>query len=701
MPFMSVSCEGEALYGPGEFQVLVQGGIERWVSVNAVHILWHEASAVLCFATDITEHRMAEEALKESEERYRNLVELSPGGIFVHLDGEVQFANQAFTRMIGADTPDALRGVQASNFVHADYRRAAKDGTVFIKSEGKQAPLMEQKFLCLDGSVIEVEVTAFPFNYQGQAAVMVVTEDISRRKKAEAQMKESEERYRSIFENALEGIYQLSHDGRLMDANPAFAHMYGYASPLEMLREVDDMGRMYADKEDFSRVRKLLEAHGVVRGVEIEHLRKDEGRFHVSLNARAVKGPNDETLYYEGMAQDITEARKLEDQLRQALKMEAVGQLAGGVAHDFNNILTVITGFGALVRMALDRHQPVNADYVDQILAASDKAANLTRSLLAFSRKQQITLAPHNLNEVVASTGKLLKRLLTEDIECRILPASQELIVMADATQIDQILINLAANARDAMPQGGLLSLETGTTTLDDEFIKAHGYGSQGEYALLSVSDTGVGMQKAIQERIFEPFFTTKEVGKGTGLGLATVYGIVKQHNGFISVYSEPGEGTTFHIYFPLVDRETVTEAYSPDEIKGGVETVLVAEDNPDARLLIVETLKTHGYTTIEAKDGEDAVKVFRKNKNRIELVIMDVVMPKRNGKEAWEAIRRLRRDVAVIFVSGYTRDVVFDKGIEGEAVDFIPKPLSAKSLLHKVREVLDRTRPASVKSGL
>jgi CheY-like chemotaxis protein len=350
--------------------------------------------------------------------------------------------------------------------------------------------------------------------------------------------------------------------------------------------------------------------------------------------------------------------------------------------------------------MAIDRHQPVNADYIDQILAASDKAAKLTRSLLAFSRKQQITLAPQNLNEVVASTGKLLKRLLTEDIECRVSAASEELIVMADTTQIDQILINLAANARDAMPQGGLLSVETGTARLDHEFIRDHGYGSQGEYALLSVSDTGIGMQKAIQERIFEPFFTTKEVGKGTGLGLATVYGIVKQHNGFITVYSEPGEGTTFHIYLPLVDRETVTEAYSPDEIKDGVETVLIAEDDPDARLLMIETLRTHGYTTIEATDGEDAVKAFEKDKNRIALVVMDVVMPKKNGKEAWEAIRKLRPDATAIFVSGYTRDVVFDKGIEGETVDFVPKPLSANSLLQKVREVLDRAKRPSAKKG-
>ena len=386
---------GKAPHSVEEFRMPARGGdAERWMAINAVHILWHEAPAILNFATDITEEKIADEALKESEERYRSLVELSPGGIFVHLDGEVQFANRSFARMIGAETPEALRGVRALEFVHTDYRRMVKERAVSIVANGKPTPVMEEKFRRLDGSVIDVEVTGFPFNYRGQTAVMVVAEDISRRKKAEALLRESEERYRSIFENAVEGIYRLSPDGRLLDANPAFAHMYGYTTASDMLREVDDIGRMYVDRQDFARVRRLLEVHGVTRGVETEHLRKDESRFHVSLNARAVRGSNGEMLYYEGTAQDVTESKKLEDQLRHALKMEAVGQLAGGIAHDFNNILTVVTGFSALVRMAIDKQQPVNADYIDQILAASDKAANLTRSLLAFSRKQQITLAP-------------------------------------------------------------------------------------------------------------------------------------------------------------------------------------------------------------------------------------------------------------------------------------------------------------------
>ena len=250
------------------------------------------------------------------------------------------------------------------------------------------------------------------------------------------------------------------------------------------------------------------------------------------------------------------EKAALESRLLQAQKMEAIGQLAGGVAHDFNNILTVIIGFGTLIKMAADKHEPISGEYIDQILASSQKAANLTQSLLAFGRKQRINLAPHSIDDMIANTGKLLERLLTEDIELQITPAAEELVIMADVTQIDQILINLAANARDAMPHGGLLSIRTEVAELDDDFIKAHGYGEPGRYALLSISDTGMGMDMTTKERIFEPFFTTKEMGKGTGLGLATVYGIVKQHNGYITVYSEPHLGTTFRVYLPLVDRK-------------------------------------------------------------------------------------------------------------------------------------------------
>jgi CheY-like chemotaxis protein len=318
------------------------------------------------------------------------------------------------------------------------------------------------------------------------------------------------------------------------------------------------------------------------------------------------------------------------------------------------------------------------------------KGAGLTKSLLAFSRKQPISLNPVNLNNIIKGTEKLLKRLLTEDIILKTLLTSDNIMIMADPTQIDQILFNMVTNARDAMPKGGSLTIETKAIILDKEFVTTHGFGEPGKYALLSVSDTGAGMDAAVREHIFDPFFTTKEVGKGTGLGLSTIYGIVKQHNGYVTVYSEPDMGTVFRIYFPLTGAAIETNPSAAETIRGGKETILVAEDDKEVRHLIRNILVEFGYTIIEARDGEDAINKFNKHKN-IDLLILDSVMPKKNGKIVYDEISAIIPHIKVIFTSGYTRDVILDKGIEDKQFDFIPKPLSPKDLLEKVREVLDR----------
>jgi CheY-like chemotaxis protein len=319
------------------------------------------------------------------------------------------------------------------------------------------------------------------------------------------------------------------------------------------------------------------------------------------------------------------------------------------------------------------------------------KGASLTRSLLAFSRKQPISLNPINLNNIVRGTEKLLRRLLTEDIILATLLTSDDTMIMADPTQIDQILFNLVTNARDAMSKGGSLTIETKTVTLDNTFIGAHGFGQPGRYAVLSISDTGIGMDETVKEHIFDPFFTTKEVGKGTGLGLSTIYGIVKQHNGYVTVYSEQGMGTIFRIYFPLTGVTIETGPSDSETVRGGKETILVAEDDKDVRHLIKNILVEFGYTLIEARDGEDAILKFNKHEKDIDLLILDSVMPKMNGKAVYDAISAKKPDIKVIFTSGYTRDVILDKGIEDKKFDFIPKPLSPKDLLEKVREVLDK----------
>jgi two-component system cell cycle sensor histidine kinase/response regulator CckA len=379
----------------------------------------------------------------------------------------------------------------------------------------------------------------------------------------------------------------------------------------------------------------------------------------------------------------------LQAQLLQAQKMEAIGTLAGGVAHDFNNILMAVIGYSNLLQMKMDTDDPLKL-YVDQILASSQKATNLTRSLLAFSRKQAIELKPLKMPTILKGIEKLLRRLLPEDIELRIISSAPDTIIMADIGQMDQVLLNLATNARDAMPKGGRLTVETKEVELDNRFKKVHRFGEPGRYALVSVTDTGIGMDERTKAKIFEPFFTTKEVGKGTGLGLAIVYGIIKQHDGYVTVTSEPGQGTTFQIYLRAVKVKVQEATDVPVPIRGGTETILLAEDNKDLRGLMREVLTGEGYAVIEAGDGEDGLYRFMEQKDGISLLILDVVMPKKDGKEVYEEICKVKPDIKTIFVSGHTGDVVIEKGVRDGAFDFISKPVSPSELLQKVRSVLD-----------
>ena len=391
------------------------------------------------------------------------------------------------------------------------------------------------------------------------------------------------------------------------------------------------------------------------------------------------------------MNQDITERKLLEEQLRHSQKMEAIGQLAGGVAHDFNNILTAIYGYCSVLQMKMGKDVPFRAD-IDQIYAAAERAANLTRSLLAFSRKQIMTPKKVNLNEIVMNVGKLLTRILGEDILLKIDCRGKPLRIFADNGQIEQVLMNLAANARDAMPNGGILTIGTGIQEIDQSFIRMYGYGNLGKYVVLSVSDTGKGMDSETSKKIFEPFFTTKDVGKGTGLGLSIVYGVIKQHNGYISVYSEPGKGTIFRIYLPQINMEDVDneeEALTEDP-RMGSETVLVAEDDASIRELAESILKKYGYDVILAHDGEDAVEKFKADRDKIAVVVMDMVMPGKSGKEAYEEIMKVRDDVKILFMSGYSPDLLQARGIFDRSVDVLVKPIHPLDLVRKVRAVLD-----------
>jgi CheY-like chemotaxis protein len=370
--------------------------------------------------------------------------------------------------------------------------------------------------------------------------------------------------------------------------------------------------------------------------------------------------------------------------------MEAIGQLAGGIAHDFNNILTVIIGFSTLIGMEMDKDDPQKTN-LNNVLAAADRAADLTRSLLTFSRKQDINLQSVNLNQIIRKIGKFLKRIIGEDIELKITFRQECVTVNADSGQIEQVLMNLATNARDAMPEGGLLSIETDTVELDDEYIEANGYGQPGRYACIAITDSGDGMDEITCKKVFEPFFTTKEVGRGTGLGLSIVFGIIKQHLGFINVYSEPGEGTTFKILLPITTSAAVEKYISEEKVlEKGVETILVADDDASIRELIEKSLGMFGYTVIMAVDGNDALDKFKENKDRIDLVIMDIIMPKMSSKDAFDKMKKINPAVKAIFISGYTSDIIQKRGLLEQGLEFVPKPLNLKQLLNKVRNVLN-----------
>jgi PAS domain S-box-containing protein len=504
-------------------------------------------------------------------------------------------------------------------------------------------------------------------------------------------LRKSEAKYRSIFENSVEGIFQTTPDGSHMTVNPALARIYGYNSP-EELRSGEENGikRLCADSDRRTGFVRAMEEDGSVIGFETQISRKDGSTTWVSISARAVRS-RDEVSHYEGTVVDISDRKMLEAQLFQAEKMEAVGRLAGGIAHDFNNVLTGIMGYTTLLNMKMDVNDP-SRNYVEQIMKAAKNAANLTKGLLTLGRKQLIEPKSLNLNSIVKSAKQTLTRYVGENVDFSILLSDRDVRIMADSTQIEQVLVNLITNANDAMPAGGKLTMTTGTANLKREYIKTYGYGEPGEYAALSIEDTGAGMDEKTRESIFEPFFTTKATGRSTGLGLSIVYGIVKQHDGYIDCRSEPGKGTVFTIYFPLISGQ-LEDVENPVAVsrRGRAATILLAEDNLEVKKLLKEVLESDGYKVLEASDGEDAVSLYNKNRNKIQLLIFDMMMPRKNGKEAYDEIKKSEPTIEAIMISGYSTDILQKNGVIGEGLTFFPKPILPEQLLHKVREVFAR----------
>ncbi|RLF59742.1 MAG: hypothetical protein DRN37_03560, partial [Thermoplasmata archaeon] len=528
--------------------------------------------------------------------------------------------------------------------------------------------------------------------------LLAISRDNTERHLAQAALKESEERYRALFDRSLDCIYVHDFEGNFIDANEAALTLLGYDR-----EEIPSLAFASLLTDDqlplaFQNLTELKETGWQKELGEFSLKRKDGQIVYVESKSSVIYR-DQKPVAVLGIARDITrrkqaekEKEKLQAQLNQAQKMEAIGVLAGGVAHDFNNLLTTIIGNADLALMDLQEETPVY-HCIEEMRKAGKRAAALTRQLLAFSRKQTIQPEIVNLNEIIMESEKMLRRLIGEDINFVTVYEEEPWHVCMDPGQVDQILMNLAVNARDAMPKGGKLTIETANVDLDERYFREHGVKSEhGQYIMVAVTDTGVGMDRETQARIFEPFFTTKGLGRGTGLGLSTTFGIVKQNNGLIWVYSEEGKGTTFKIYLPRSEKQSETSGQEKRPLPQirGTETILLVEDEEALRDLAKRMLGEYGYTVVFAGDGEEALKRADDHKDAIHLLLTDVVMPAMDGKELAEKLQSKRPEMKVLFMSGYTDNAGAHHGILDTGLSFIQKPFTAASLAQKVREVLD-----------
>jgi PAS domain S-box-containing protein len=624
-------------------------------------------------------------ALQESEKRYRELVALAPIGIFQTTpDGEIVAANAAFAKMLGYSSEELLRLKAEDLYFYPSERTAIWDRVERLGHLRSFEVRLRRKDETPVWHLADARVVRDPSGRIERYEIFAT--DMTEQRRASDALRSSEERYRCLMDRAQDAIFVLDEREIVVEANQA-------AESLLVKTREEIVGQSFLETlapEDRQGFQDRLAAspRGGVRGEIASVLRGDGRRAPVEVSASVVEIGGEPLML--ATLRDVSERNALAEQLRLSQKMEAVGQLAGGIAHDFNNLLTAILGYSEIIAADL-RDKPELFDAVSEIHNAGKRAAALTRQLLAFSRKQVLELKILDLNEIVRHIEKMLARLLGEDIELVTRLDPEVGAVRADAGQMEQVILNLAINARDAMPKGGLLTIETASIELDESYVQTHVSTVPGRYSMLTVSDVGTGMDEATQARIFEPFFTTKEKGYGTGLGLSTVYGIVKQSGGYVWVYSERGRGTRFKIYLPRVDAVAET-VFAPEALasRGGAETILLVEDEDAVRALASKILETRGYRVTSARTGDEAIELARVAAEPFHLLVTDMVLPGIGGAEIAARIRERFPEIKVLYASGYSDAVILKRGHYERGAAFLEKPFSAAALSRKVREVLD-----------
>jgi PAS domain S-box-containing protein len=648
---------------------------------------------MLSVTHDITDRKCAETAASQ----LALIVESSDDAIVgKSLDGKIVSWNTGAERIYGYTASEVV-GQPVRILVPPEQRDELPEILERLKRDERIQPY-ETVRARKDGERINVSVSISPVK-DGEGKIVgasAIARDVTERKRVEAELQKSEAHFRSLIRDAPYGIYRVTLDGQFLHVNPALVTMLGYDSEQELMRR-----NMEKDiYRDLQSRRGLIAEHAHTddfRAVETEWRRKDGKIITVKMTGHPVFQENHSLAYFEVFAEDITERRTLERQLFQSQKMEAIGRLAGGIAHDFNNLLSVILGHSDILEQQIGTNGRLRKS-VEATRNAAERAAALTMQLLAFSRKQVIEPTVIDLNESVVEIQKMLHRIIGEDIELTIRLQPGLGYVKADSGQLGQVLMNLAVNSRDAMPGGGKLAIETANVDIDDTYVRQHLGARPGPFVMLAVSDTGIGMDAETMSHVFEPFFTTKELGKGTGLGLSMVYGIIKQNNGYVMVYSEPGRGTTFKIYFPRTV-ETLTAPHGVEkEIPGGSETILVVEDELALRELTCVLLQEAGYTVLESTGVEDAIATGKDSQRKIDLLLTDIVMPRLDGRELANQLVALRPNLRVLYMSGYTDDVIVHRGLLKQATVLVQKPFTKAKLLRKVRETLDSQLADSLK---